>query len=193
MKKEVVTVSNILMPSIEEVDHKIKLALMWLYKNDYFLIENFANERSITHKFAEYIQFLFPECNVGWEYNKDGNDIKRLEAIEECFKQKRTDRIVPDIIVHLRNTQYNLLVIEAKRVRTKNSTNYYINEHDKSKIKAYTENPEYHYQFGLWIYFRRKIEEAKLYWFINQNGKCVPWQQDGQSSTKTLKRNFPND
>ncbi len=185
MKKGVVTVSTVLISSFEELNDKIKQVLIWLYKNEHFLITNTANEGSITHKFAEYIQFRFPEWNVDCEYNRRGEDVP-----EDLPNQ---DTSYSDVIIHLRNTQYNLVVIEAKRVRTKNSTNYEINEHDKSKIKTYVESPDYHYQFGLWIYFHRKIEEAKLCWFVSQNGKCVSWQQDGQSSTKTLKRNFPND
>ena len=172
--------SNILMPSIEELNYKIKVALMWLCKNDHFLIENFANERSITHKFAEYIQFPFPEWNVDWGYNRG------VEGVPKDLPDQGT--LYPDIIIHLRNTKCNLLVSEAKSIYSTDHSD----EEDKYKIKAYVESPEYHYQFGLWIYFHRKIEGAKLHWFINQNGKRVPLKQNGQRNIKTLRMEFLN-
>jgi hypothetical protein len=181
VKKEAATVSNILMPSIEELNYKIKVALMWLCKNDHFLIENFANERSTTHKFAEYIQFPFPEWNVDCKYNR------RVKGVPKDLLNQDTS--YPEVIIHLRNTKCNLLVSEAKSIYSTDHSD----EEDKDKIKAYVESPEYHYQVGLWIYFYRKIEEAKLHWFINQNEQCVPWQQNVQSNIKTLRMEFLND
>lgn len=168
------------MPSIEEVNYKIKVAIMWLYKNDHFLITNAAEERSITHKFAEYIQFLFPEWNVDCEYNRRGEDMpKDLPNQNTSY---------PDIIIHLRNTKCNLLVIEAKSIHSRNHSD----KKDKDKIKAYIEDSKYLYRFGLWVCFYDEIGNTIIDWFINQKGKCVPWQQNGQSEIKTLKRDFPN-
>jgi hypothetical protein len=85
-----------------------------LYKNDLLLIENNVSERSISHKLAEYLQDEFPDWNVDCEYNRMYDQIKVLEGIQECSEQRSTDRIYPDIIVHERNTDKNLVVIEIK-------------------------------------------------------------------------------
>lgn len=152
--------NNILMPEFDEVRRKIEKALRLLYKNDLFLITNTTNERSITHKFAEYIQFLFPEWNVDCEYNRKGEgESKKIDGQKTSY---------PDIIVHLRNTKHNLLIIEAK----KSSACHNDVKEDKAKIKKYIENQEYGYKFGLWVCFYEEIEKTKMDWFKNQDGKC---------------------
>lgn len=156
------------MPSFDEVRHKIEKALRLLYENDLFLITNTTNERSITHKLAEYIQSLFPEWHVDCEYNRKGEDIKRLYAIKECSKQRKTDRVSPDIIIHHRNTKENILVIEAKSFHS----NDHSDKHDKTKIKAYIEEFDYQYQFGLWVCFHDDPTKTKLDWFENKDGVC---------------------
>lgn len=152
---------NISIPSFDEVQRTIEKALRLLYKNDLFLITNTTNERSITHKFAEYIQFLFPEWNVDCEYNRKGEgESKEIDGQKTSY---------PDIIVHLRNTKHNLLIIEAKTNHAQN----YSNISDEEKIKKYIEDKKYGYRFGLWICFYDELEETKMDWFKNKNGKCV--------------------
>jgi disulfide oxidoreductase YuzD len=51
-------VNIINLPSLSEVQNKLSNALQLLYKNDLFLIKNSVHERSITHKLAEYIQYI---------------------------------------------------------------------------------------------------------------------------------------
>lgn len=59
--------------------HIIKKALFMLAKEDEYLLLNQINERSITHKLAEYIQQILPEYNVDCEYNKHLKDPKTLD------------------------------------------------------------------------------------------------------------------
>jgi hypothetical protein len=143
------------MPSFDDVRHKIEKAVQCLYKNDHFLITNTTNERSITHKLAEYIQLLFPEWHVDCEYNRRGeNNQKDIEGQTTSY---------PDIIVHLRNTKRNLLIIEAKSIHAPNHSD----RGDKSKIKKYIEDKRYGYSFGLWICFHDELEETTMNWFKN--------------------------
>lgn len=60
----------------------IKKAVIRLIKNDRYLLENQANERSQTHKLAEYLQDALPEWNVDCEYDRNMNDPKRLDFNE---------------------------------------------------------------------------------------------------------------
>lgn len=152
--------SNVYQPGFDVVKNKVSLALHYLYKNDHFLITNNTNERSITHKFAEYLQRLFPEWHVDCEYNRRGeNHQKDLPEQETSY---------PDIIIHKRNTLNNLLIIEAKSIHSQNHND----ETDKRKIHSFIEDDRYAYRFGLWICFYDEISEIRLDWFQNINGYC---------------------
>ena len=100
--------------SIQEIDKKLRICIGVFYKNDFFLIKNSVGERSISHKLAEYLQAELPDWNVDCEYNRMYDQIKVLQGILECSEQRTTDRIYPDIIVHERNSNNNLVVIEIK-------------------------------------------------------------------------------
>ena len=50
----------------------LEIALSELIERDSFLFEADANERSITHKLAEYLQAQFQDWNVDCEYNRNG-------------------------------------------------------------------------------------------------------------------------
>jgi isocitrate dehydrogenase len=145
---------------IDEIKKKVAVCLGIFFKNDSFLLQNDTNERTIAHKLAEYLQTEFPDWNVDCEYNRKGFNIKTLENIHECSEQRKTDRVYPDIIVHRRNKNDNLLVIEIKV----NADDYC----DIEKLKKFTSSSEkYKYQSGLFIRFNSKNEKPSLRWFIN--------------------------
>ncbi len=60
-----------------EMRKRVVEALLKVGEKDKALLAVSANERSITHKLAEYLQTAFPEYNVDCEYNRDGDDPKR--------------------------------------------------------------------------------------------------------------------
>jgi hypothetical protein len=78
-------------------------------KNDSNLLALNANEKALTHKFAEYLANRFPSWDVDCEYDRLYDEAKKLRIHGELA------RVIPDIIVHHRNTNENLLVIEAKK------------------------------------------------------------------------------
>lgn len=97
-----------------------------LFKNrDIFLLDVNINERSMTHKFAEYLQQkVGSDWNVDCEYNRNFKDKKFVYMLEskileyEVLEESRVSvrkRVFPDIIVHKRTSEKNLLVIEAKK------------------------------------------------------------------------------
>lgn len=74
-----------------------------------------ANERSLTHRFALYIEQEFPEFNVDCEYNRKGVDVKRLPSFGIDPRVAGSGvSVYPDIIVHHRGTQNNFIAIEVK-------------------------------------------------------------------------------
>jgi hypothetical protein len=100
-----------------DVEERVRAALDTLLEQDGFLLFADVNERSITHRLAMYLQSLFPEWNVDCEYNRDGHDPKELDLPVSGANEYDTDAttVYPDIIVHKRDSQNNLLVIEAKK------------------------------------------------------------------------------
>ncbi len=135
-------------PSLADVKQRVIAAVVNLYRQDWELFHINANERSITHKLAEYLQREFPNWNVDCEYNRRGRDIKKL-SLEFCEEIKPDDveakTVFPDIIVHQRRIQQNLLVVEVQKVGGLQTTR------DKEKLKAFGEDPAYSYQYALFL------------------------------------------
>ena len=115
----------------KEIKQRLIIAIDILFKHDRFLLEHEIHERTIAHKLATYLQNILPDCDVDCEYNLKGLDTKELPGIQDCDEQRSTDRVLPDIIVHKRNSDKNLLVIEIK-VQGKES------QCDIAKLKLFT-------------------------------------------------------
>ncbi len=110
------------------------------------LLINNASEQAMTHRLAVLLENEFPEWNVDCEYNRDQEAVKRLKyAISSEYSVDEKD-VVPDIIVHKRMTDNNLLVIEVKK-----STNTEPDEKDLSKLRAFRE--QLGYQNAVFIRF----------------------------------------
>lgn len=100
-------------------------------KFDLELLRIDVNERSLTHKFAEHLQYVVGDLwNVDCEYNRYGKDKKLLDEIKGIVGSNvqtdsvKTKTVYPDIIVHKRGKcGSNLLVIEAKKNPTNNEKN----------------------------------------------------------------------
>lgn len=135
-------------------------ALKDFYDHESQLIEFKVSERALTHKLAEHLQKRFKEYNVDCEYNKIGKDPKRVQNLiaqmklsgkcnadcDTCTKNKCV--IFPDIIVHRRGEDDNLMVIEAKTgwSREKRSN-------DLKKLTALIESDEFKYKLGVALRF----------------------------------------
>jgi hypothetical protein len=129
----------------KEVMVKIKIMIAYrkLLKNDSHLLEVDANERSITHRFAIYLEDEFPNYNVDCEYNRNGLETKRLNLLKKeiCSDDTNGVTVYPDIIIHHRGTKDNFIVIEAKKTTTNNNNN------DKEKLEAYKNDLKYRHAF----------------------------------------------
>lgn len=131
-----------------EVIDKIIRAYKSFLMQDAHLLRVDANERSMTHRFAIYLQDEFPEYNVDCEYNRieeDSKEIGRLKKKLVDFKEQiysddeNAVTVYPDIIVHHRGAHDNFIVIEAKKTKTSNRDIRY----DLEKLKAYKNDLDY--------------------------------------------------
>ncbi|WP_206597681.1 hypothetical protein [Pseudomonas syringae] len=115
-------------------------ALSQLLDEDHDLLGIDANERSITFRFAMYLQQHFPGWTVDCEYNRDGTDPKRLGHLE-LYPDSEDDEaktVFPDVIVHRRGTRQNHLVLEFKK-----STSRVDRRIDLRKLQGYKQQLGY--------------------------------------------------
>jgi hypothetical protein len=127
-----------------EILHRLKGALLVFCERDRYLLTVDANERSISHKIAEYLQPEFEDWNVDCEYNRDGHEPKALTSLPQ-FRgpEGMGSRVFPDIIVHRRGqrgAEGNLLVIEVKKSQDESGI-----EADTVKLECYLGDLDYRY------------------------------------------------
>lgn len=128
-----------------KIKENIYTAYQQLLLNDQHLLSVDANERSITHKLAEYLQAKFPDWNVDCEFNRNGQDAKNLSPFVKKTNSDNTDAVsvYPDIIVHHRGTSENLIVIEAKKSNSRDE------DMDNQKLCAYKKDLGYTYAYKI--------------------------------------------
>lgn len=142
-------------PSRSAIEALVKKAIDRLLADDGDLLQNDVNERSITHRFACYLQELFPEWNVDCEYNRNHDEIKKLVTYQgKTVKANDTDgvSVFPDIIVHKRISKKNLLVIEVKK-----TTNSEPDKFDLDKLEAFKK--DLYYEHALFIRLKAGVKE----------------------------------
>lgn len=146
----------------ETMREKVFYALNKLKQKDHLLLKVDVNERTISHKLAEYLQEEFSKLSVDCEYNRHGGITKILDVPKDHINWDDTESktIFPDIVVHDRIIDdENLLVIEIKK-----SSNKINRQFDITKIKALTMGP-YNYKFGLFIEINVSGRKNSLKWY----------------------------
>ena len=137
----------------DEIKATLRKAIRTLYERDRHLLSVDANERAITHRLAVYLEQLFAGWDVDCEYNRVGADPKRIDDFEDHLRGVNTNEdpardthgktVFPDIIVHMRDTLDNLLVVEAKKQSSRIPDDI-----DRMKIRMYMESAHLQYRFG---------------------------------------------
>lgn len=156
----------------ETIDKQLIWALDYALSNflehDEFLIsredwENAVYEVAISCKLARYIESYLkddwffsenPDFDLDTEYNKMWEDKidKEIYRIREICTQNATDKIRPDIIIHVRWEWWpknNLCVFEIKK--------WSLSKCDTFKLEKLTDQTDEHlknnfwYQYGIWI------------------------------------------
>lgn len=157
----------------DDTECRVRRSIDKLRERDEHLLDVDANERSITHHLAVYLQQEFQNWNVDVEYNRSRRDAKRLsipeelssEAEKDNVSRKDTDAVTvyPDIIVHRRGTNDdNFLVIEVKKRRSGH-------ELDEKKLVEFTKplgENGFDYRWGLQLTLDCDAErEDSLSWY----------------------------
>ena len=145
------------MPTETQITKTLDRSLKSLVNLDKELFEIDVNERTLTHRLAIYLETEISAWDENWdidcEYNRDvTSEIEpyskklNLREIEDLYEISVDDEhaktVYPDIIIHQRQTQDNLIVIEVKKSTSNES---YINFDRDRKLPAYKEELGYSY------------------------------------------------
>lgn len=127
-----------------------------------------AAERSIVFRWAYYLNTLL-ESKFSSEATKDNKEPYKidLEYNRHLFLQKMLEDqfILPDLIIHRRDTSDNLLIAECKGWWNENEKEII---KDKGRLKKLTEQSgNFRYQLGLFVKFEKTIEDTfnNLLWY----------------------------
>jgi len=133
-------------------------------KDDRHLLTIDVSERSIAARLAMYLREYFADHHVDVEYNRHGEDTKKLhDLIYGCDCPRDRDEgktVLPDVIVHRRGVDdSNLLIIEMKK-----STNHEGVEKDRRRIRAFRK--ELGYRLGALVVCKTKGQsEISVEWY----------------------------
>ena len=135
------------MKTCEAQDYLVQ-ATARVEKEDRHLLMVDVSERCIAARLAMYLRDAMPaDYDVDVEYNRHGPDKKQLYDLmdkHDCARDLRRDEgqtVLPDVIVHKRGVDTNLLIIEMKK-----SANQRGMDRDRRRIRAFRN--ELGYQFG---------------------------------------------
>ena len=130
----------------ELIERALFISLDQLIRADADILINDINERSISHRLAIYLESHFPGWNIDCEYNRNHDDSKRLDIQRRNIESDDTQAttVYPDIIIHQRGTDNNLVVIEMKKTTSREDDTY-----DKGKLTAF--KSQLGYQFAIFI------------------------------------------
>jgi hypothetical protein len=185
--------------NFRQIERRLNSAIDILRIKDSYLLEHNVSERAITHKLAEYLQYVIGNSlNVDCEYNRNIEDISNSKKIHilaseiEEFRNLRNRSsnvidfcgddylevsVLPDIIVHIRGkNSNNILVIEVKK-----STSSISRDYDFKKLKCYTDDiseaNNLKYKFGAFVLFytgNSKYKQPEIVWFKDGNIVILP-------------------
>ncbi len=126
-----------------ELDRVIS-ALHEFYAKERFLFEKDLGERTLTHRFAVYLERQFSGWAVDCDYDRLGERTLKLPHGSIVSTDDHLGKsIYPDVVVHQREIPNNLLALEIRK-----ASNHQSLEHDQHKLRALTDP---HVWFAYWI------------------------------------------
>jgi len=172
-----------------DLELKIRNSLNLLLEKDLYLITNDLNERTVCSKLSQYIFNEFSNWDIDIEFNRMHELEKKiyvsknkinLKNIANKFLKNSQDNedelfqlvVITDIIIHKRNTNDNLLVIEVKKKKNVRKIN---KEFDYFKLDNFVDrNGNLNYKYGLYLEINSEIKNGKfddyfkMKWFVKE-------------------------
>ncbi len=156
------------MQEISNFEQLVETAIVEFVQNEGELLEIDVSERCITHSFANYLDKAIYSLNRNWkvdvEYNRHKKDIKTTGW------ETQPKKFTPDIVVHERQTDKNMLAIEIKKSTNKNRKAH---ASDNLRLENLVNSDKYHYKYGLYLLFETGKDynlnavNYKCYWYVS--------------------------
>lgn len=140
------------LPTDSHIVESLEWAVQQTLDQDWDLIALGAHEQAIAHRIAFYLESRFSGFHVDCEYNRQKHRTKAHGG--ESGEDPKNMR--PDIIVHRRNSDTNVLALEMKANANKESSN------DMGKLKALKADKQgYVYKAIVFVKVENGINEIK--------------------------------
>lgn len=157
--------------SEDEVRRALVESLNDLLEHDSYLLVYDVNERSISHKLAEYLHAKCGDLDVDCEYNRNMDEPKRVDAlVRELPEQElaagaedtHAIAVYPDVIVHRRGSnEENVLVVEMKKAGGRSP------QLDCAKLRGFSRHPYRYRNAALVIVGWNKGPQVLIRWLLN--------------------------
>ncbi len=152
------TIAMFTEPVIEE---KLRIAADRFLLTDSYLLGKEGSEWSLAHRYAVHLETQFNGWHVDCEHNRIADEKNNPKKISGgCVR--------PDIVVHQRGTEHNLIVIAAKTSRNKTAKTEL---EDKTALKQFKSEFAYQHVYFLTFNFSNKSVEFEV---LTKEGEFVP-------------------
>lgn len=137
------------------VERALAIGLEQVLSNDLVLLQDRTGERCIAHRLAVYLERQFEGWHVDCEFNRQGAEgdrgtkrVRATAALTESRNGQGSVDVTPDIIVHRRRTEFNLIAIEVKP-----SDSFGLAK-DRAKLGAYLTDDHLRYAFAALVVYQ---------------------------------------
>lgn len=145
-------------------------------KEEKEIIEINVNERTLSARLMFHLQTLllneiyqenYKEYSVDCEYNRRKEIVKILPK-EYRELEKKDKQIYPDIILHQRNNEKNLMIIEMKKTYSSDEGGKNENRDRLKFLTSLRKENKYKYLLGVYFEVNKFPDKCKIEFFVKE-------------------------
>ena len=145
-------------------------------KEEKEIIEINVNERTLSARLMFHLQTLllneiyqenYKEYSVDCEYNRRKEIVKILPK-EYRELEKKDKQIYPDIILHQRNSEKNLMIIEMKKTYSSDEEGKNENRDRLKFLTSLRKENKYKYLLGVYFEVNKFPDKCKIEFFVKE-------------------------
>ncbi|WP_339055180.1 hypothetical protein [Fusobacterium animalis] len=145
-------------------------------KEEKEIIEINVNERTLSARLMFHLQTLllneiyqenYKEYSVDCEYNRRKEIVKILPK-EYRELEKKDKQIYPDIILHQRNSEKNLMIIEMKKTYSSDEGGKNENRDRLKFLTSLRKENKYKYLLGIYFEVNKFPDKCKIEFFVKE-------------------------
>lgn len=145
-------------------------------KEEKEIIEINVNERTLSARLMFHLQTLllneiyqenYKEYSIDCEYNRRKEIVKILPK-EYRELEKKDKQIYPDIILHQRNSEKNLMIIEMKKTYSSDEGGKNENRDRLKFLTSLRKENKYKYLLGVYFEVNKFPDKCKIEFFVKE-------------------------